>query len=371
DAAADDTVADAAADDTVAVVEDVVKESTFTLALSGQVSNEADLPITSGLTGTAKIGDLSVPVTFESDGSYSATFLSFIGPAAETGDTVEVSVTNAEGETITEQVVLSVAQILAQQASDVDVTGFAVSTLTLALSGKVSNEADLPVTSGLAGTAKIGDVSVPVTFESDGGYSATFFSFSGPVAVPGDTVEVSVTNAAAETIKREAVLSALQVATQRASDVDVTGFAVSTSTLVLSGKVSNVADLPVTSGLAAGTAKIGDLSVPVSFESDGSYSATFFSFSGSVAKTGDTVEVSVTNADGETLTAQLALSALQVATQQASDVDVTGFAVSTSTLALSGQVSNVADLPITSGLTGTAKIGDLSVPVTFESDGSY
>ena len=190
------------------------------------------------------------------------------------------------------------------------------------------------------------------------------------MAKPGDTVDVSVTNVDGETMTTQLALSALQVATQQASDVDVTGFAVSTSTLALSGKVSNVADLPITSGLT-GTAKIGDVSVPVSFESDGSYSATFVSFAGSVAKVGDAVDVSVTNVDGDTVSFQVVLSAEQVI-EPVAETDVeTGFAVSTEEFTVTGQVTNELTQVITSGLTGTAKIGDVSAPIIFDAEGSY
>ncbi|HHZ89282.1 TPA: YHYH protein [Candidatus Poribacteria bacterium] len=101
----------------VAVVEDGDKESTATLAVAGQVSNEADLPVTSGLMGTAKIGDVSVPVSFEADGTYSATFFSFTGSVASNGDIVELTFVNQDGDKFSRQVELTAKQVVNQFVS--------------------------------------------------------------------------------------------------------------------------------------------------------------------------------------------------------------------------------------------------------------
>ena len=95
--------------------------STDTLVLSGKVYDGEDQLIASGLTGTAKIGDFSVPASFEPDGRYSATFISFTGAAARTGDTVVVSVTDADGGKALKRAVLSVEQIVNKLAEEVDV----------------------------------------------------------------------------------------------------------------------------------------------------------------------------------------------------------------------------------------------------------
>ena len=69
-------------------------------------------------------------------------------------------------------------------------------------------------------------------------------------------------------------------------------------------------------------ADIGDVSVPVSFEGDGSYSSTFFSFTGSVASSGDVVELSFVNQDGIKVLYKAELTAKQVANQLADDINV-------------------------------------------------
>ena len=101
----------------------------------------------------------------------------------------------------------------------------------------------------------------------------------------------------------------------------MTDLSVSTDTLVVAGKVYDVDGQVIKSGLT-GTVSIGNVSVPVSFEADGTYSATFFSFTGSVASNGDMVELSFVSQDGIKVLYRVELTAKQIADQMDDDIDV-------------------------------------------------
>jgi len=92
--------------------------------------------------------------------------------------------------------------------------------------------------------------------------------------------------------------------------------------LAVAGKVYDVDGQVIKSGLT-GTVSIGNASVPVSFEADGTYSATFVSFTGSVASNGDIVELAFVSQDGDEFLRQMELTAKQVANQLAEGLDFT------------------------------------------------
>ena len=91
----------------------------------------------------------------------------------------------------------------------------------LVVVGKVYDGYDQLVKSELTGTAKIGDVSVPVSFEADGTYSATFFSFTDSIASNGDIVELTFVNQNGDIFSRLVELTTEQVANQLADEIDV------------------------------------------------------------------------------------------------------------------------------------------------------
>jgi len=195
--------------------------TTDTLAVTGKVYNQGEQVVKSGLTGTVSIGNVSVPVSFEADGTYSATFVSFTGPIAENGDTVELSF-KRDDDTAVHQVKLTTKQVTDQLAEIAVMTDLSVSTDTLAVAGKVYDVDGQVIKSGLTGTVSIGNVSVPVSFEADGTYSATFVSFTGSVASNGDIAELAFVSQDGDKFLRQVELTAKQVANQLAEGLDFT-----------------------------------------------------------------------------------------------------------------------------------------------------
>ena len=173
-------------------------------------------------TGIVSIGNVSVPVSFEADGTYAATFVSFTGPIAENGNTVELSFKRDDGNTAVYQAKLTTKQVTDQLAEIAVMTDWGVSTDTLAVVGKVYDAAGQVIKSGLTGIGSLGNVSVPVSFEADGSYTATFVSFTGSVASNGDVVELSFVNQDGDKFLRQVELTAKQVANQLADGLDFT-----------------------------------------------------------------------------------------------------------------------------------------------------
>ncbi|HIO81721.1 TPA: PKD domain-containing protein, partial [Candidatus Poribacteria bacterium] len=283
----------------------------------GEVAGPAGLTVKVSVKGSRA----SQSAVTAGDGSYSLKLGNGIAFLAQTGSEVTALVSDAAGERGRGSIVLTTSAVVSGNAILNAITDLGATTDTLAVTGKVYNQGEQVIKSGLTGMVSLGNVSVTVSFEADGTYSATFVSFTGSIAESGDTVRLSFTHSDGSISAYQAKLTTKQI-TDQLAEVDVmTDLSVSTETLAVVGKVYDIDGQVIKSGLT-GTASIGGVSVPISFEADGTYSATFFSFTGSVASSGDMVELSFVSQDGVKVLYRVELTGKQVASQLADDIDV-------------------------------------------------
>ena len=156
----------------------------------GEVSGPAGLTVKVSVKGS----QVSQSAVTTGDGSYSLKLGDGITLLAQTGSELTALVSDSAGERGSGSVILTTSVVVNGDATLDATTDLGATTDTLAVTGKVYNQGEQVVKSGLTGTVSIGNVSVPVSFEADGTYAATFVSFTGPIAESGDIVELSFTH---------------------------------------------------------------------------------------------------------------------------------------------------------------------------------
>ena len=262
-----------------------------------------------------------VPVDLGEDGTYTATEVNLFTSAASTGDLVSaVVVTDADGvERGREELELTNVHLsedgtgMATLNVPTDITLPPKSVGILVVEGiVVRDDETTPVGQGFDAKVTVGSMSQMGKTDANGAFSVTFFNLGVTVATTGDMVSTVVSDNRGDrgsSEKRTLTNADLEVDPATITQNVITDVGATSNVLAVTGTVylknGDTQSVPAVSRL-----REDDLTVVVTnttrnltesgpVDSDGEYSVTFLSFSGTVAETGDSLTVEVQNEAGE------------------------------------------------------------------------
>ena len=262
-----------------------------------------------------------VPVDLGEDGTYTATEVNLFTSAASTGDLVSaVVVTDADGVERGREVLELTNVHLSEDGTGMatlnvptDITLPPKSVGILVVEGiVVRDDETTPVGQGFDAKVTVGSMSQMGKTDANGAFSVTFFNLGVTVATTGDMVSTVVSDNKGDrgsSEKRTLTNADLEVDPATITQNVITDVGATSNVLAVMGTVylknGDTQSVPAVSRL-----REDDLTVVVTnttrnltesgpVDSDGEYSVTFLSFSGTVAETGDSLTVEVQNEAGE------------------------------------------------------------------------
>ena len=272
-------------------------------------------PVGQGFDVTVTVGSKSDMGTTEADGSFSVTFFDPLAPAASTGDSVSIVVSDDSGDRGSTAFTLTNADLGDADSATVTrdvITDIGATSNILAVTGTVylknGDTQKVPATIRL----REGDLTVVATnttrgteargpVDDDGGYDATFVNLLGIAAETGDSLTVEVQNEAGETVgTMPHLLTTAEVAAAKA-EIDVqTTVPAAVRALDITGSVIEIDGSAAGPGLEVTLtlAMNGHTMPPVQTLTDagGGYNHTFVRLLTPVAVTGDVLMVDVLRA---------------------------------------------------------------------------
>ena len=314
-----------------------------------------------------------VPVDLGEDGTYTATEVNLFTSAASTGDLVSaVVVTDADGVERGREVLELTNVHLSEDGTGMatlnvptDITLPPKSVGILVVEGiVVRDDETTPVGQGFDAKVTVGSMSQMGKTDANGAFSVTFFNLGVTVATTGDMVSTVVSDNRGDrgsSEKRTLTNADLEVDPATITQKVITDVGATSNVLAVTGTVylknGDTQSVPAVSRL-----REDDLTVVVTnttrnltesgpVDSDGEYSVTFLSFSGTVAETGDSLTVEVQNEAGEKVGMRSRpLTTAEVAAAKA-EVDVeTTVPAAVRALDITGSVIEIGGSPAGSGL---------------------
>ena len=342
-------------DDDVSPVEDV--DFTVTVTIESSLTKEVT----------------EVSVDLGEDGTYTATAVNLFTSVASTGDLVStVVVTDADGVERGREVLELTNVHLSEDGTGMatldvptDITLPPKSVGILVVEGiVVRDDETTPVGQGFDAKVTVGSMSQMGKTDANGAFSVTFFNLGATVATTGDMVSTVVSDNRGDrgsSEKRTLTNADLEVDPATITQKVITDVGATSNVLAVMGTVylknGDTQSVPAVSRL-----REDDLTVVVTnttrnltesgpVDSDGEYSVTFLSFSGTVAETGDSLTVEVQNeAGGKVGMRSRPLTTAEVAAAKA-EVDVeTTVPAAVRALDITGSVIEIGGSPAGSGL---------------------
>ena len=314
-----------------------------------------------------------VPVVLGEDGTYTATDVNLFTSVASTGDMVStVVVTDADGvERGREELELTNVHLsedgtgMATLNVPTDITLPPKSVSILVVEGIVLRDDETtPVGQGFDAKVTVGSMSQMDKTDANGAFSVTFFNLGATVATTGDMVSTVVSDNRGDrgsSEKRTLTNADLEVDPATITQNVITDVGATSNVLAVMGTVylknGDTQSVPAVSRL-----REDDLTVVVTnttrnltesgpVDSDGEYSVTFLSFSGTVAETGDSLTVEVQNEAGETVgTMPHLLTTAEVAAAKAEVPVETTVPAAVRALDITGSVIEIGGSPAGRGL---------------------
>ena len=285
---------------TVDVSTDVVA-STSTLVVTGSVHFvDSEIPVGPNLTVTVTNPDSGMEATgmTDADGMYNITLFSAADPVAETGDTIDVSVTQGDQVVGTMSVTLTADQIDSQRAMADVPTSIKAESAVFNITGTVYLEDGVsPAPPGL--TVNVTNVNQGIADDGwtteDGSYSVTIVSASMAVARSADELTLDVTVMADSDVvgTTSHTLTTDEVVARRISGVDITTSLTAdpSNVTVVGGTVSNPDGTPAAAGVEVRLTLGSNPTREIQTSAGGSYLTTFFDPEMPVISVGDTLTV--------------------------------------------------------------------------------
>ena len=347
-------------------IADTPEETTVkvTVDQAGPVTNE-----TVTLALTSEGGSVTSPATSNGDGTYSATYTS-----GGTAGIVTLTATTGAGAFGTATITINAgppANIELSAAHDT-VTSLASTTITAVVTDSNGNPAGATLTRSTTSGGEVGEFTSTVF----GTYTATY---TAPMIDVGVQMAETITVTAADGVSDDLTLNLLGE-----DPIPVDALEIGGTVYKEDGKIIAAdADVMIT---------VGSMSDTGTTDANGSYGVAFLGFGSTVATTGDTVSVAVTDADGNPASVVMIsvngvavsgdnftlLNAIleKVAAGEAVTVDVTTDIVipprSVDSLTVKGTVfKEDGTTPAGLGLTVEVTVGSMSDTDTTELDGSY
>merc|ERR1712000_3140 len=315
-------------------------------------------------------------VTVDASGNYSVTFFDPLRIVAESGNQLEITVTDSLEETFQSTHSLTAAEVKAGQININLATPFPSRTNSLTVSGQtylVGGEVKAP--SGLTVTVSVGETEGSGTTDGTGSYSVTLGDGTTAIAETDSEVMVTVNDGTKDRGSDSDRLIVDQVVGgQIAVDV-ITDLKQTTNVLVISGSVLlkdgvTLAGPGLKMGIKNAIADRGSSSTTT--EADGSFAATFFDPLSIVAETDDQLEISATDVDDTVYTQTHVVTSKEALEGQVNTNLETPFPARNATIELSGSVYREGgEILAPAGLTVTAAIGAATKTTTTAADGSY
>ena len=272
-------------------------------------------PVGQGFDVTVTVGSRSDMGTTEANGSFSVTFFDPLAPAASTGDSVSIVVSDDSGDRGSTAFTLTNADLGDADSATVTrdvITDIGATSNILAVTGTVylknGDTQKVPATIRL----REGDLTVVATnttrgteargpVDDDGGYDATFVNLLGIAAETGDSLTVEVQNEAGETVgTMPHLLTTAEVAAAKAKVDVLTTVPAAVRVLDINGSVIEIDGSAAGPGLEVTLtlAMNGHTMPPAQTLTDaaGGYNHTFVRLLTPVAVTGDVLMVDVLRA---------------------------------------------------------------------------
>ena len=269
-------------------------------------------PVGQGFDVTVTVGSRSDMGTTEANGSFSVTFFDPLAPAASTGDSVSIVVSDDSGDRGSTAFTLTNADLGDADSATVTrdvITDIGATSNILAVTGTVylknGDTQKVPATIRL----REGDLTVVATnttrgteargpVDDDGGYDATFVNLLGIAAETGDSLTVEVQNEAGETVgTMPHLLTTAEVAAAKAKVDVLTTVPAAVRVLDINGSVIEIDGSAAGPGLEVTLtlAMNGHTMPPAQTLTDaaGGYNHTFVRLLTPVAVTGDVLMVDV------------------------------------------------------------------------------
>jgi len=356
------------------------------LALAGTIFLEDGLTaVGDGLSisvNNASRGKSEVGQTDE-NGAYSITLLDPLATVAETDDILSITVTNLDGQTFETTHTLTTSDVEAGKIENLHITTdlLAVESRIFVIDGTVFLEdGATPARSGLQILVNINDQQQKTATETGAGYQVTFVDVLGQgiLAKTGDEVKVEVTAvdlAEAKVVGTQTSnLKTAEIKAKRATINVTTDLKAATKVLAITGSVTlENGQVVAPAGIKVAVENTGiTQSTSVESGADGSYSGTFFDPLKIVAESGNVLNITVTDALGETSQLTHTLTTAEVNGSQASVDLATDLPARTSSLTVAGQVYLTGgEVKAQSGLTVTVAVGEAKSTATTDSTGAY
>ena len=296
------------------------KASATTLAVTGTAYYEDSMiPLGPGLTVTVvnNANGLESTSTTEEDGTFVVTLIAIEGVAAETGDTLTITVTSEEDGSGSMDYTLTAMEIDAKRVMVEVPTNIKASTLSLVVTGQVFFEdGTIAVGAGVTVTSMNEGRGLEAKGETDadGMYAVTFFT-GDVVAESGDMISVTAVHDGVAVGTTEHMLSAAEVVAQRAENLNViTTVKASTTTLAVTGTAYyEGSTIPVGPGnTVAVVNNANGLESTSTTEEDGTFVVTLIAIEGVAAETGDTLTITITSEEDGSGSMDYTLTAMEI-----------------------------------------------------------